>query len=81
MFNTFPTVYYKPPKFCIFQLLDGKNKFALKFLSSRCPTLFGETCGSRFKAYKKIQVVCLMGYDMIKLHSGKNCILTHKKNH
>ena len=33
----------------IFQLVDQENKSALKFLSFRCPTLFDETCGSKFK--------------------------------
>ena len=37
------------PKFQTYQLVDQNNKFALKFLSSRCPTLFDETCGSKFK--------------------------------
>ena len=36
-------------KFQAFLLVEPKNKFALKFLSFRCPTLFGETRGSRFK--------------------------------
>ncbi len=37
------------PKFQTFQLVDQKNKSALEFLSFRCPTLFGETCGCRIK--------------------------------
>ena len=37
------------PKFQTYQLVDQKNKYALKFLSSRWPTLFDETCGSKFK--------------------------------
>jgi hypothetical protein len=28
------------------QLVEQKQKYALKFLSFRCPTLFGETRGS-----------------------------------
>jgi hypothetical protein len=36
-------------KFQTYQLVDQKSKYAFKFLSSRCPTLFDETCGSKFK--------------------------------
>jgi hypothetical protein len=48
IFKTFPWVYYKPhiPNISIGRL---KNKFALKFLSSKYPTLFDETSGSKFK--------------------------------
>ena len=48
IFKTFPTVYYKP---AVWNSSIGRPKknIALKFLSSRCPTLFGETCGSWFK--------------------------------
>ena len=31
------------------QLVDKKNIFVLKFLSTRCATLLDETCGSRFQ--------------------------------
>jgi hypothetical protein len=34
------------PVFQELQLIEQKHKFAFKFLSFRCPTLFGETRGS-----------------------------------
>jgi hypothetical protein len=36
------------PNFFLKKLVDQKNKYALKFLSFRCPTLFDETYGSKF---------------------------------
>ena len=39
------------PRFQTFEFVDLKNKYALQFLSSRCPTLFDEACGSKFKAH------------------------------
>ena len=42
--------------------------FVLEFFSSRCPTLFGETYGSRFKGQGREQMVRLMGYDNTKAH-------------
>ena len=46
-------------KFQTYQLVDQKNKFALKFLSSRCRTLIDETCGSKFKGHSMEDVVYL----------------------
>jgi hypothetical protein len=37
------------PEFQTMQLVDQNNESALEFLSSRCPVLFDETCGCRFK--------------------------------
>jgi hypothetical protein len=36
-------------KFQTYMFVDQRNKSTLKFLSSRCPTLFDETYGSNFK--------------------------------
>jgi hypothetical protein len=58
------------PKFQTLQLVEQKKKFALKFLSFRCPKLFGETRESRFKGLVKVVMVCLIGYDMIKACRG-----------
>ena len=75
-----------------FQLVGQKNKFALEFLSSRCPTLFGETCGNQGRARWKWHVLWAMiwskhiegGYVKKRvlwaLHSGKGCILSPQKN-
>ena len=49
IFKISPTIYYIPQNFRNFQLVDQKNKYALGFLSFIRPTLFGETCGYRFK--------------------------------
>jgi hypothetical protein len=43
--------------------LQPTSPCVLKFLSSRCPTLFDETCGSKFKGQGMEEMVYLMGYD------------------
>ena len=43
-----------------------KNKYALKFLSFRCSTLFDETWGSKFKGYRMEEMIYVYGlwYDL-----------------
>ena len=55
--------------------LQPTSSYVLEFLSSRCSTLFGETCGSQFKGQCMERMVCFMGYDMIKAHMGQHLLL------
>jgi hypothetical protein len=64
--------------FQAFKLVDQKNRHALEFLSSICPTLFGETCKCRFQGLGKVYLVSLTSYGMMNAHSGKSCILSSR---
>ena len=57
--------------------LQPASPCVLEFLSSKCPTLFGETCGSWFKGHGMEEIICFMGDDMIKAHRWwKVCLVS-----
>ena len=57
-------------------ILQAPKFQEFKILSSRCPTLFDETCGSKFKGQGMEEIACLMGCDVIQAHRGWTCLST-----
>jgi hypothetical protein len=57
--------------------LQPASPCILKFLSSRCPKLFDETCGSKFKGQGMEEMVYLMGYDNVGTYMANLLLKIH----